>query len=269
MFRTLLLTAWRRHRHLRWSLSLGVFLMGLLLAGTYQVFGTGFFPDELFEDSGIAKTFEAFSGTSVNVLSPEGWLGFGYVHPFTLMLLVAWAVASAATAVAREVEDGTIEFLASRPVDRRVVLGARVTAWAAGSAVMLVAGYLGTVVGISFFEALSGFPLAQALRFPLSLIPMLVLVGGVAFLASAGSSARSRVYGIAVGFTVGSYFLNFASTLWDPLEPVALLSFFHYVSPAEWARDGIQWGPAAIMMLVGVALFGLALVVIDRRDLAV
>ena len=269
MFGTLLHTAWRRHRHLRWSLSVGLFLMGLLLAGTYQVFGSGFIPDTVFQNSGLAKTFEAFSGSSVSVLSPEGWLGFGYVHPFTLMLLIAWAVASAATSVAREVEDGTIEFLLSRPVDRRVMLGARIIAWAAGSVVLLLADFLGTMIGILFFEALTDFPLAGAVRLPLSLVPMLVLIGGVAFLASAGSSARSRVYAAALGFTVGSYFLNFAATLWDPLGPVAPFSFFHYVSPGEWARDGIQLGPAAVMVLLGIALFGLALTVIDRRDFSV
>ena len=234
MFGTLLHTAWRRHRHLRWSLSVGLFLMGLLLAGTYQVFGSGFIPDTVFQNSGLA-----------------------------------WAVASAATSVAREVEDGTIEFLLSRPVDRRVMLGARIIAWAAGSVVLLLADFLGTMIGILFFEALADFPLAGAVRLPLSLVPMLVLVGGVAFLASAGSSARSRVYAAALGFTVGSYFLNFAATLWDPLGPVAPFSFFHYVSPGEWARDGIQLGPAAVMVLLGIALFGLALTVIDRRDFSV
>jgi ABC-2 type transport system permease protein len=268
MFGTLLWTAWRRHRALRWSLTVGLFLMGLLLAGTFQAFGTGFLPDNFFEDSSLMNVFDAFAGSSVNILTPEGWLGFGYVHPFTLMLLVVWIVASAAMAIAREVEDGTIEFLASRPVDRRVILGARMTAWSLGMVVLLAAAYLGTVVGIIFFDALTDFSPVKALRFPFSLVPMLVLIGGVAFLASAASSTRSRVYSTAVGFTVGSYFLNFASSLWSPLEPVAPISLFHHVSPGEWALDGVQWTPAVIMVVLGLILLGLAMVVVDRRDIA-
>ncbi|MEN8113905.1 MAG: ABC transporter permease subunit [Actinomycetota bacterium] len=268
MFGVLLWSAWRRHRVLRWSLAVGLFLMGLLLAGTYQAFGTGFLPGGFFEDSSLTSMFDAFSGSSVNILTPEGWLGFGYVHPFTLTLLIAWTVAGAATAIAREVEDGTIEFLASRPVDRRVILGARILAWNFGMVALLAATYLGTATGIVFFDALADFPLGQALLFPLSLAPMLVLIGGVAFLASAASSTRSRVYGVTVGFAVASYFLNFASSLWDPLEPFAPLSPFHYVSPGEWALEGVQWGPAIVMVVIGLILMGIAMVVVDRRDFA-
>jgi ABC-2 type transport system permease protein len=267
MFGMLLRTAWRRHRTLRWSLAVGLFLMGLLLAGTFQAFGTGLLPDSLFEDSSLMNVFDAFTGSSVNILTPQGWLGFGYVHPFTLMLLVVWIVASAAMAIAREVEDGTIEFLASRPVDRRVILAARVTAWGLGMVVLLAASYLGTVAGIVFFDALTDFSPVTALLLPLSLVPMLVLIGGVAFVASAASSTRSRVYAIAVGFTVASYFLNFASSLWDPLEPVAPISLFHYVSPGKWALDGIQWAPAVIMVVLGLILLSFAMVVVDRRDI--
>jgi ABC-2 type transport system permease protein len=268
MFGMLLWTAWRRHRTLRWSLAVGLFLMGLLLAGTFQAFGTGFLPDSFFEDSSLMNVFDAFAGSSVNILTPQGWLGFGYVHPFTLMLLVVWVVTSAAMAFAREVEDGTIEFLASRPVDRRVILAARMTAWSLGMVVLLAAAYLGTVAGIVFFDALTDFSPVTALLFPLSLVPMLVLIGGVAFLTSAASSTRSRVYSTAVGFTVGSYFLNFASSLWSPLEPVAPISLFHYVSPGEWALDGVQWTPAVIMLVLGLILLGFAMVVVDRRDIA-
>ncbi len=268
MFGVLLRTAWRRHRTLRWSLAIGLFLMGLLLAGTFQAFGTGFFPAGSLDDSSVMGVFDAFTGSSVNILTPEGWLGFGYVHPFTLMLLVVWIVVGAATAIAREVEDGTIEFLASRPVDRRVILGARMMAWSLGMVALLAATYLGTVAGIVFFEALVEFSPVQALLFPLSLVPMLVLIGGVAFLASTASSTRSRVYAITVGFTVGSYFLNFASSLWSPLEPVAPVSLFHYVSPGEWALEGIRWGPAIVMVVLALILMGVALVVVDRRDFA-
>ena len=268
MLGVLLSTAWRRHRALRWSLAVGLFLMALLLAGTFQAFGTGFFPADSFEDSSVMGVFDAFTGSSISILTPEGWLGFGYVHPFTLMLLVVWIVVSAATAIAREVEEGTIEFLASRPVDRRVILGARMMAWGLGMVVLLAAAYLGTVAGIVFFEALADFSPLQALLFPLSLVPMLVLIGGVAFLASAASSTRSRVYAVTVGFTVGSYFLNFASGLWSPLEPVAPISLFHYVSPGEWTLEGVQWGPAIIMMVMGLILMGIAMVVVDRRDFA-
>ena len=96
-----------------------------------------------------------------------------------------------------------------------------------------------------------------------------MLIGGVAYLVSAASSTRSRVYAITVGFIVGSYFLNFASGLRSPLEPFAPISLFHYVSPGEWAPGRAQLGPAVIMVVMGLILMAIAMVVVDRRDFAV
>jgi ABC-2 type transport system permease protein len=268
MFGTLARTTWRRERHLRWSLAIGMFLMGLLLAGTYQAFGTGLIPQSVVDQFSTLKVFDAFTGSGVNLLEPEGWLGFGYVHPFTLILTVAWIVSVAAAAIAREVEDGTIEFLASRPVDRRIVVGARYAAWLAGMLALFAATYLGTAAGIVLFDALSGFSLAKALYFPVSLMPAALLLGGLAFLISSAVSSRSRVFAVVIGFTVASYFLNFAANLWDPLAPFAPLSLFHYVTPAEWALHGIDWPSAAVMTAIGVALLAAAMVVVDRRDIA-
>lgn len=268
MFLSLVRTDWRRHRNLRWSLAVGTFFMGLLLAGTYQAFGSGLIPQSVMDDFAELKVFRAFSGSSVNMLSPEGWLGFGYVHPLTLTLVVAWVVAPAAAAVAREVEDGTIEFVASRPVDRRTILGARAAAWGVGMLVVLGSAYLGTLSGILFFETLSGFSPITALYFPLALVPLVALLGGLGFLVSAAASTRSRVFAFVVGFTVVTYFLNFAAGLWDPLEPLGPLSPFHYIAPAEWAVEGVDWGPALTMVLLGMGLTAAAIVVIDRRDFA-
>jgi ABC-2 type transport system permease protein len=269
MFQMLLWTAWRRHRTLRWSLAIGMFLMALLLAGTYQVFGTGFIPQSMMDSITDMKVFQAFSGSSINFLEPEGWLGFGYVHPITLTLLIAWIVASAAAALAREVEDGTVEFLMSRPVDRRVVLGARYVAWLLGMLTILVAGYVGTLAGIVFFDTLRDFSPGAALLLGASLVPMVVLLGGLAFLVSAAVSSRGRVTGAVVGFTVGSYFLNFAAGLWDPLEAAKPLSLFHYVAPAEWVQSGVDWLPGVLMTVLGLLLLAGGMLVIDRRDIAV
>lgn len=268
MFGVLLRASWRRHRRLRWSLTLGLGLWELLLAVTYETFGTGSFSEAMLSDTGLSRTFQAVSGSTLSILSPEGWLGFGWMHPLALVLMVVWVTACATTAVAREVEEGTIEFLASRPVDRRMMLGARITAWAGGMAMVLAGGTAGTVTGVFVFDSLTGFSLRATLLLPLAVTPMLVVIAGMGFLATAGASARSRVQGVVAGFTLVSYFLNFAAGLWDPIEPAGPLSLFHYVSPGEWARDGIQWGPALVLPAIGLVLMAMALVVVDRRDFA-
>ena len=51
-------------------------------------------------------------------LSARGFLGFGWVHPFPLLLLGVWAVRVSAGALAGEIGRGTMDLIASRPVAR-------------------------------------------------------------------------------------------------------------------------------------------------------
>ena len=211
---------------------------------------------------------ENLLGGSSDLLTPEGWLGLGYTHPLTLVIMIIWVIAVASGAVAREVDEGTIEFLASRPVDRRIVLAMRVLLCVAGLLVLLGAAYLGTIVGTFFVADLRTFSRLAGLRLPAALLPLLVAIVGVSFLASVTTSRRSTATAIAIGFAIGSYFLNLAAILWPPLEPLAPLSVFHYLAPTEWLRHGIVWPDAAIPTSVGAIFLFIAHEAFHRRDLA-
>ncbi len=265
MAAVLFAAAWHRHRKLRWSVAAGLFAFQLLLAGVYEALPSSIFA---IAAEGVPSIFKAMAGGSVNLFTPAGWLGFGYTHPLALVLVVAWTAAVADAAVAREVEDGTLELLASRPVDRRVILAARIAAWAAGLVVILAAGAAGTLLGTVLVDDLAAFDRLDVVLLVGALLPVLAVLAGAAFLASAVASTRARSNGVAVGFAVVSYLLNFAALLWEPLKPYAPLSVFHYLRPSEWVESGTAWGSAAALVVVGVGLMAAAHFVLQRRDIA-
>jgi putative exporter of polyketide antibiotics len=86
--------------------------------------------------------------------------------------------------------------------------------------------------------------------------------------ASVSFDRLAPALGIALGFTVVSYFLEVLGSLWEQAQPLQPLSVFHYVQP-QAALEG-QADPLDFLVLAAVALAGVAwaLVVFPRRDLA-
>jgi ABC-2 type transport system permease protein len=266
--RVLILDAVSRHRRLLLTLAAGFFTFDLLIAGIYDsLLGSG-----IGAALGVAgdppAAFRALAGGAANPFTPEGWLSFGFLHPIVLVLLIAWTVAVAAGAVAGEVENGTGEFLFTRPVARWQVLSIRTAMWLAGLLVLLGAGWFGSFAAMSYSDGLEDFGAAALARIALSILPPLAVIAGVSFVASCALSMRSKAVAVGTGFAVASYFLNFASLVWEPVEPLAPLSVFHYAEAAVWAVDGVAWGDFTLLMSIGVGLIVIAHLVLERRDIA-
>jgi ABC-2 type transport system permease protein len=255
--------AWRQHRNLCLGLGLAFFLFELLVAGVYDT--TLREAIALIFTGAQTPRFILAIGGSSDIFSPEGWLGLGYAHPLALIMLTTWTIGFGSNAIAGEVEDGTAEFLGSRPVDRSLVLAVRFFACGVGLALVLGVGYVATVVGTFIVKDLATFDRLRGLRLPLAVVPTLVAIAGVAFLGSTVSSTRGRANAIAITFAVGSYLLNFAAIMWDPVKPLAPLSIFHYLDPAKSIRVGITWSEW-IPALFGLILIVVAHEVFHRRD---
>ncbi|HZD22713.1 MAG TPA: hypothetical protein VE569_04840, partial [Acidimicrobiia bacterium] len=144
----------------------------------------------------------------------------------------------------------------------------RVAVWLVGLLVLLAAAWVAAYLGKSASDGLSGIGASELTLMAASMLPPLVVIGGVAFLASSGTSLISRAVGLATGFTVASYFLNFASLIWEPMEPLGPFSIFHYAEPAGWATKGVAWGDAVSLLVVGALLVVIAVVVVEGRDIA-
>ncbi len=199
-------------------------------------------------------------------LSARGFLGFGWVHPFPLILLAAWVVRVAAGALAGEMGRGTMDLVASRAVRRSAQVTAAALAVGAGAAVIAAAGWAGTALGL----ALRPLPGVRAL----DLLP----VAAMSALLSAGAgavcllvSAARREGGAAISWCAGllacSYVLDYLARVWTTIASLRPLSSFRYYEPQRILREGVASADVAVLAAVGAAGLLLAYAVFARRDL--
>ena len=199
-------------------------------------------------------------------LSARGFLGFGYVHPFALILLGIWAVRVATGALAGEIGRGTMDLIASRPVTRSAQVAAAAVAVFAGLAIISAAAWGGTALGLAR-RPLEGVAAADLL--PVAAMGLLLFscAGAVALLIS----ARSRESGPAVSWCAGllatSYVLDYLARVWSAIAFLRPLSLFRYYEPQRILREGVAGADLAVLGVVGAAALALAFVSFGRRDL--
>ncbi|MGO8683438.1 MAG: ABC transporter permease subunit [Thermoleophilia bacterium] len=209
----------------------------------------------------------AFLGSNGDFSSPVGYVNVELLSWLAPVVLIAFAVATAARALAGEEEDGTLSLLLAQPISRRRLLLQKYAA-------MLVAV---TILGLAFWLALAvstwivGTPLGagklgQAL---LRLTLLGLAVGSITF--AVGSATGRRQGAIAWGTGVGGamYLLNTLAQINSAARPFRYLSLFHYSGSPSPLGQGLGApdllaliGTSALLLLVAAALF-------ERRDVRV
>ncbi len=201
-------------------------------------------------------------------LSARGFLGFGYVHPFPLILLAVWAVRVAAGALAGEVGRRTMDLIAARPVPRGAQVAAAALAVAAGLVVIAGAGWAGTAAGLAV-RPLEGVTAAEFL--PVAAMSALLFAGagGVALLVSAAVRDGGAAVSWCAGLLAGSYVLDYLARVWSAVAALRPLSLFRYYEPQRILREGGAAGAdVAVLAGVGAVALLLAFAVFGRRDLS-
>lgn len=218
----------------------------------------------------LPRGLQAMMGTEAErLLSPQGFLTLVFTHPVILVLLSAFPLAFAAGALAGEIERRTITLVLIRPISRREVAWAVVVTMLVGVAVTVLALWGGIALWIRVRHLgpinLRAFAWAAA-----SGVAALWVIGAVAVLASAGTSEAGRASGLGVGFALGSYVANYLANLSPDYAWLARYSLFAYWDPqGVVTRGGLRWGDAAVMLAAAAVVISLAVVVFDRRDIAV
>jgi ABC-2 type transport system permease protein len=199
-------------------------------------------------------------------LSARGFLGFGYVHPFALILLGLWAVRVATGALAGEIGRGTMDLIAARPVTRHAQVGAAAVAVCAGLAVISAAAWGGTALGLAQ-RPLEGVAAADLLPVAVMGLLLFAAAGAVALLISALSREGGPAVSWCAGLLAGSYVLDYLARVWSAIGFLRPLSLFRYYEPQRILRDGVTGADAAVLAAVGAAALALAFLAFGRRDL--
>lgn len=200
-------------------------------------------------------------------LSARGFLGFGYVHPFVLLMFAVWVVRVAVGALAGETGRGTMDLIASRPVSRGAQVGAGAIAVGVGLVLIAAAEWAGTAWGLHL-RALENVAPADFL--PLAAMSLLLFAacGAVALLVSALSDEGGTAISWCAGLLAGSYVLDYLARVWSAIGFLRPLSLFRYFEPQRILREGgITAADAAVLAVVGAVALLLAFAAFARRDL--
>lgn len=200
------------------------------------------------------------------LVTTRGVIAFGYVHPFTILLLGLWTVRVTASGLAGEIGEGTMDLLATRPVSRPMLVASVALTAAAGIVAAAAAAWTGTAIGVSTRTlgnvAPGDFVWAAA--------SLALLFAGWAGFALAVSALRPRggsAIGIVAGVMAVTFALDYVGRMYAPLRGVRWISPFTYFAPHQ--MRGMALDSTGIVVLGGLALGGLAvaLLVFRRRDL--
>ncbi|MEK7667396.1 MAG: ABC transporter permease subunit [Gemmatimonadota bacterium] len=200
-------------------------------------------------------------------LTTQGFLGFGYVHPFLLLLLAVWAVRVAADALAGEVGRGTIDLIGSRPVARASQVTAAAIALLAGLTLIAGGAWVGTAVGLRSrpLEGVTAVDLAPVAAMALLLF---AVFAAIALLVSAAKRESGAAVSWCAAIVAGSYVVDYLARVWSTIGFLRPLSLFRYYEPQRILREGgIATMDVAVLATVGVVALVTAFAVFARRDL--
>ncbi|MDE2838586.1 MAG: ABC transporter permease subunit [Chloroflexota bacterium] len=257
----------RSHRTGLFAVSVGLFLMSLIIVYTFDAFGGLEAFADLFESLPAPMTamFRAQGGFGTSLTS---YIALDYRHPVYIIAGLAFVLSVSSGAAAREIERGTALMLLASPIARWRYLAAKIGALVVGAVVIVTMSWLGSLTG-ALLTGLSGEVEAGTLLLAqVNELGVLVASGGIAVLLSAMNSDGGRTVSIAAGILTVMYFLDFVGAIWGPAEPLAPLSLFYYFDPLAVATDGSAFlRDVAVLFGVGLVGFVAALVVFQRRDI--
>jgi ABC-2 type transport system permease protein len=235
---------------------LGVWIVSTLVLGSLMVSATKSVADALLSDPRLAGVFlHAAPGSVYAALLGFIWFGFA------LLLLAGYAVVQVARWAAQD-QEGRVEMLLSAPISRSRVVVDRAIEFAVASLLIVIGGYIGVAASLPS----SGLQLDPGHLFTASLLlwPFALAFGGL------GVAVASRWPRIAVpflaAFAVVEYFLGDLAPLFKLPDWMANLSVFHlYGNPITGSTP---WTAAVSMLLVFLASFGGALILMQQRDVS-
>ena len=213
-----------------------------------------------------APFLDMLGGEFAANFNARGMIGFGYAHPFALMMMGVWAVRVSAGALAGEIGTGTMDLLAARPVRRSQMVQAALVALLAGLAVIVMCGWAGTAVGLATRPVLAIAPWAY-LRIACGLWLLFAAFGAAGLAVSSLRRQGGAAIGVTTGLIVGSFALNFVAQAWAPIRWTHRFSLFMYYRPEQLYRSGVITTDSLVLAAIGVIASAGAFLIFRRRDL--
>ena len=203
----------------------------------------------------------------LNMLTPEGFLHarlFGLMVP---LLLLIQGIGIGAATIAGEEERGQLEVLAAHPVSRVRLfmekLGVLTVALVCSSVLLYLSIWIGLIL-INIPMDLGKVAAACTGGFLLGL-----LFGSLALSLGAATGRRGFALGLTSILAVTAYLWNALTPLSKDLKDLQRFSPFYLAEGYEPIRNGLEWGYAAVLLGLTLAILAAGLYRFNRRDLGV
>jgi ABC-type transport system involved in multi-copper enzyme maturation permease subunit len=200
--------------------------------------------------------------------SVNGAVAFGYNHPIVLIFLAVIAIMLPARHIAGEIEGGSLELLLSLPIKRFKLAFSLWILSFLSLLVVIIGGWLGTIIGLMIYPQISGLPLSIIFRIGLNLWFLMITINAYTFFFSSISREAGKVTQRAAGLTLFFYFLSYTVKLWDKASFLKPVTIFTYYQPQALAMNQNLWLKNIVILAVLVIVFMvIAFRTISRRDI--
>ena len=155
--------------------------------------------------------------------------------------------------------------LLSIPLRRRSVLLAKTAVAIIGVVLITALTWLGVVA----FAAVFGMDLADqnVMGTSIQLLGMVFLFGALALGLSAWRGSSALGVGVAAGLALLSYFLTTLLPVVEELADLAKLTPWYLFSGADSLSNGVDPFLLGVAFAIAIALLGIGVFTLDRRDL--
>ena len=247
-----------------WSISL--LLMNLWMVSLYPVIQES---AEALEQyfSNLPPTFSALVGEAATFSTIEGYLSVELFTFFLPMLTLAFAIVYGAGAIGGEEDSGTLDLLLAHPIPRWRVLAEKFVAVLAFTAVAVLAGYVGIILGAMLVDVkIEPWKVGAA---TLNLGLLTVLFGTFTLALTGVGLRRGSAAGIGAGLAAITFLMNTLAPIADLPEQFRKVSPWFYYDGGATLREGLKLGNSALLAGLVLVFLLVALYGFQRRDIAV
>ncbi len=225
-----------------------------------------------FLASALPKRWERISGVPFSqIATPAGRVALVYIHPMIVFGSAAWAITRGSDCVSGEIGRGTMELLLAQPVRRTTVYWTQAAVTICGSALLAVAVWCGTAMGLATIASQQSVSAALFVPPALNVFAVMVCLGGISALASSWGTQRWRTVGLLGAFYVVSTLLTVVGQASDQWHWLRLIAFTTAYKPQTMvARPDDAWSLFSFQdgVLDGLGLGGLQALLIFVGSLA-
>ena len=221
----------------------------------------------------MPKFFQPMLGAPLaDLATPVGQISILYVHMITMLICVGWAVGRGSDPITGEIGRGTMDLILSLPIHRATALVAPAVVATFGAALLAVAVWTGTWVGLHTVEFPGQVGAGRFLPGAVNLFCVTVCLTGITTLISSFNRDRWRVIAQAMGFFVISLILKMVGRIWTEGSWLMYGSFLSAFRPQKLILSADDpavsaWPYNLTLLSIGLLCYLAAAVVFSRRDI--